>query len=95
MTPAAKLQQYIKSKVRLARGEYRKLQWVNRRGAPDCLIDFGFPNVALVEVKAGDDVLSYLQKREIARLRGRGWKVFVVRNRADADAVVEEMKNGR
>lgn len=94
MTPAARLQQYLRNLVRRSRGEYRKLQWVNRRGAPDCLIDFGFPNVALVEVKAGDDVLSLLQRREINRLRGRGWKVFVVRNRADADAVVEEMKNG-
>lgn len=95
MTPAAKLQAYIRSKTRLARGEYRKVQWVSRRGAPDCLLDFGFPNVAWVEVKAGDDVLSILQRREIKRLRGRGWRVFVVRTRADADAVVEEMKNAR
>lgn len=94
MTPAARLQQYIRNLVRRNRGEYRKLQWVNRRGAPDCLIDFGFPNVALVEVKAGDDVLNLLQRREINRLRGRGWKVFVVRTRSDADAVVEEMKRG-
>lgn len=94
MTPAARLQSYLKRRTRDRQGEYRKVQWTGRRAAPDCLIDFGFPNVALVEVKAGEDRLSVLQEREIGRLRARGWSVHVARTEADIDRIVDQMTRG-
>lgn len=92
MTPAAKLQRYLKRKVTEAGGQYRKLRWESRRGAPDCLVWFRFPNLMLVEVKAGDDALSELQQREILRLRNDGWPVCIARSEDDIDWVVAEMK---
>ncbi len=92
MTPASRLQSYLKRRTRDNQGEYRKLAWVGRRAAPDCLIDFGFPHIALVEVKAGEDRLSVLQEREIARLRARGWSVHVARTIDDIDRIVLQTK---
>lgn len=94
MTPAGRLQSHLKRQVKAQGGWCRKLKWESRRGAPDWLVSFGFPRVALVEVKAGNDVLSPLQLREIDRLRADGWAVYVVKNERDIDRMIEEIRNG-
>lgn len=92
MTPAARLQGYLKRQTTANHGTYRKVRWEGRRNAPDCLVSFGFPRVALIEVKAGNDRLSVGQEREIQRFRDDGWSVFVARTEVDIDAIILEVK---
>jgi hypothetical protein len=88
MTPEGEIQAYLKRRVEALGGQFRKLAWTGRRGAPDCLIWWPGPFFAFVEVKAAGGRLSTLQTREIDRLRAAGFQVAVVFCKEDADEVV-------
>jgi hypothetical protein len=88
MTPEGEIQAYLKKRVLQTHGEFRKVAWEGRRGAPDTMIWWPGPSFAFVEVKAANGRLSTLQEREIARLRSAGFQVAVVYSKEDVDEVV-------
>lgn len=92
MTPAGELQAYLRKRVEATGGHYRKLQWEGRKGAPDCFVWWDGPLLAFVEVKAGKDRMSALQRREHDRLRQSGFSVFIVRSFADVDTIISTLK---
>ena len=91
MTPEGKVEAYLKRRVLAARGQIRKLRWLDRRGAPDRFVWWRGPRVAFVEVKAPGGKLTRLQTVEHERLRRDGFDVFVVYNEADVDAFIDKM----
>ena len=93
MTPAAKLQEYIKKRVQGSGGSYRKVRWEARSGCPDCFIWWQWPQAAFIEVKAGRDRLSPMQAREIERMKADGVPVYVVSTVEDVDVVLSRVKN--
>lgn len=100
MTPAGRLEDYLRKRVKGSGGFVRKLRWIGRRGAPDDFIWWpvsgNYPLVsAFVEVKAPGDRYSKLQERECAKLRTSGFRVFTVASTADIDQVVEQMMEAR
>jgi len=88
VTPEGEIQTYLKRRVEALGGQFRKLEWTGRRGAPDCLIWWPGPSFAFVEVKAPGGRLSTLQERELERLHDGGFNVAVVWSRADVDEIV-------
>ena len=95
MTPAGKLQDRLKKLVQGSGGQYRKVRWEGRRGCPDCFIWWEGPQMAFVEIKAGDDRYSALQAREVTRMQNDGIPVFTARDLTDIDAIVEIVRHGR
>jgi len=96
MTPAAKLQEYLKKRVQGSGGQYRKVRWEGRRGCPDCFVWWQWPVAAFIEVKAHKgkyrDRYSTLQRREIERMRESGVPVYTVSTIEDIDRIVEELR---
>lgn len=92
----ASIEHYLRDRVKAEGGEIRKLQWIGRRGAPDRLIWWSFPRVALIEVKAEGETVEErsLQGREIRRMRRDGWPVYVVNTREQVDFIVDMVKSG-
>ena len=94
MTPAGKLQDYLKRVVQHSGGQYRKVRWEGRRGCPDCFIWWTWPNAAFVEIKADRDVLSAIQRREVERMREDGVPVYLATSVADLEKIIEEVRKG-
>lgn len=92
MTPAAKLQDELKKRVKATGGVYRKVKWENRRGCPDCFVWWVWPQVAFIEVKAGKDRLSTLQGREVRRMQGAGVPVFTLRDEGEIDGIINKIR---
>lgn len=92
--PEAKIEGYLRRRVKETNGMIRKLRWLGRRGAADNLVSYTFPAVALVECKAeGKDVDPRSQQaRDLRRMREAGWPVYVVSSREEVDAMIEEVK---
>lgn len=85
--PEAKVEDYLRKRVKETGGKCRKLRFIGRRGALDNLVWWQFPVVAVVECKAeGEDIdLSSPQGRTFSGMRDDGWPAYVVRSRADVD----------
>lgn len=94
MTPAAKLQKYLRERVEALGGQYRGVEWKARWGCPDCFVWFVGRRFAFIEVKAGNDQLRPEQKREIDRMTGDGIPVFIVRDERDIDETLQVILNG-
>lgn len=94
MTPAGKLQDHLKKRVQGSGGQYRKVRWEGRRGCPDCFIWWEWPHAAFVEIKAGRDVLSEVQRREVERMRKSGVPVFLATSIEDIEDIVEKVRKG-
>jgi hypothetical protein len=88
MTPAGKLQDYLKQKVQKSGGQYRKVRWEGRNGCPDCFVWWQWPHVAFIEIKAFGDRVSKVQDREIERMRMYDLPVFIARTNEDIDEIV-------
>jgi hypothetical protein len=94
MTPAGKLQDYLKQKVQKSGGQYRKVRWEGRNGCPDCFVWWNWPHVAFIEIKAFGDRVSTIQDREIERMRTYGLPVFIARTIEEIDEIVEKVRKG-
>jgi hypothetical protein len=94
MTPAAKLQKYLRQRVEQTGGVYRKARWEGRRGCPDCYCWWPGGTYAWVEVKVGRDALSTLQSRETARMGASGLAVFVAKCQEDVDDILARLNVG-
>lgn len=92
--PEASVENYLRRRVKETGGRYRKLKWIGRRGAPDQLIWWTWPHVALVECKAEGKHIEpgSQQEREVNRLLDDGWPVYVVNCRYDVDLMIEEVR---
>jgi hypothetical protein len=93
MTPAGKLQDYLKQKVQKSGGQYRKVRWEGRNGCPDCFVWWQWPHVAFIEIKAFGDRVSKVQDREIERMRMYDLPVFIARTNEDIDKIVEKIRH--
>ena len=93
MTPAGKLQDYLKQKVQKSGGQYRKVRWEGRNGCPDCFVWWQWPHVAFIEIKAFGDRVSKVQDREIERMRMYDLPVFIARTNEDIDEIVEKIRH--
>jgi len=92
--PEAKIEGYLRKRVKETGGAIRKFRWIGRRGAADNLVWYKFPAVALVEVKregATVDPRSQ-QARDLRRMREAGWLVYVVSSHEEVDAMIEEVR---
>lgn len=94
MTPAGRLQDYLKRLVQGSGGQYRKVRWEGRNGCPDCFIWWDWPSIAFVEIKAAGDRVSKVQDREIERMKNYGMPVFVARTNEDIDEIVKKVRRG-
>ena len=92
MTPAGKLQDYLKKLVQGSGGQYRKVRWEGRNGCPDCFVWWTWPDVAFIEIKAPGDRYSKLQAREVERMQRAGIPVYTVSTIEGIDFVVSEIR---
>ena len=88
MTPAGKLQKYLRGRVGALGGHHRKAKWEGRVGCPDCYVWFPGGKYAWIEIKAGRDTLSPLQELEIERMDDCGLFVCIVKTEDDIDKIL-------
>lgn len=87
MTPEGKIEDHLKKQVKATDGEYRKLKWIARNGAPDRFVFW--PGVsAFIEVKKPGEQPTIQQAREHARLRAAGLNVYVVDSELSVDLTI-------
>lgn len=75
---------YLKLRILALGGQWRKVEWSNRRGAPDLRVWVGKKPV-WVETKCEKGKLEPHQEREHARMRKFGEKVLVIWNKEQVD----------
>jgi hypothetical protein len=92
MTPAGKLQKYLRERIEALSGQYRKAKWEGRVGCPDCYVWLGEGRYAWIEIKAGADKLSAAQVTEMSRMRQGGLRVIVVRDEGEIDWAIDVLK---
>jgi len=77
---------YLRAEVAKRKGEIRKVQWINRRGAPDDMVWIpGWRWPKMPEMKAPGKPLQPHQKREHKRLKKMGIACFKLDCYADVD----------
>lgn len=91
MTPAAKLQNYLRERVEATGGHYRGAEWKHRDGCPDCCCWWPGNITAWFEVKAGNDQLRPAQIRDLKRMQDCGLAAYTVRSESDIDFFVSEL----
>ena len=80
----SQIEKHLVKRVKELGGEVRKVNWVNRRGAPDRLAMFrptGASRFRLpiwIELKATDKPAEPHQLREHARMRAMGQRVVII-----------------
>lgn len=94
MTPAGKLQGHLRKLVQGSGGQYRKVRYEGRRGCPDCLVWWEWPQIAFIEIKAEGDRYSKLQEREVERMQSAGIPVFTARTAEDVEKIIELVRKG-
>lgn len=94
--PEARIENYLRRRVREEGGLIRKVRWIGRRGAADNIVVWEYPRFAYVECKAEGEEVDWdsLQGREITRLRSLGYPVYVVNSKPAVDAMIAEVKGG-
>lgn len=92
--PEAKVEDYLRRRVKETGGQIRKVKWIGRRGAADNLVWWAGGRHAWCECKAHDEYVDWrsLQGREIRRMRDDGWPVYVVNSREAVDAMLDEVR---
>ena len=80
------IENYLVKRVKALGGEVRKVNWVNRRGAPDRLVML-LDKAFWVEVKAPGVEAEPHQLREHTRMREMGQVVYLV----DSYEIVERI----
>lgn len=85
----SKVEGYFNKQVELAGGEVRKLNWINRRGAPDRLAMLKGPH--FVELKAPGKKPEPHQVREHSKMRKHGLRVYVIDTLEGVDRFIKEI----
>lgn len=81
------IEKYLKTRVESEGGEYRRLKWIGRRGAPDDLVFLR--GAHFVECKAPGEPLAAHQEREHTRMRSQGIHVWVLDTYESVDRFIE------
>lgn len=94
--PEAKIENFLRRRVKEEGGQIRKVRWIGRKGAADNLIWWTFPRVALVECKAEGESIDWRsnQGREFRRMADADWPVFEVNSHEEVETVIEMVKKG-
>lgn len=94
--PEARIENYLRRRVKEEGGWIRKARWIGRRGAADNIMGWEHPHLAFVECKReGEDIdWNSPQGREIKRLRALGYPVYVVNSKPAVDRMIAEVKGG-
>ena len=90
----AKVENYLRRRVKAEGGQIRKLRWIGRRGAPDNLIWWSGGRLAFVECKAAGEEIDprSLQGREFRRMAEAGLPVFRAASEADVEKIIATVK---
>lgn len=91
MTPASKLQNYLRKQVEATGGNFRCAEWRMRDGCPDCYCWWPGNVDAWFEVKAGNDRLRPGQIRDLKSMQDCGLAAYVVHTETDVDFYVNEL----
>lgn len=83
----SEVEKYLISETKKIGGEIRKLQWINRRGAPDRVIFFA--GVYFVELKAPGETLRPEQQREHDRMTAQGADVRTLDSKEKIDEFIK------
>ena len=86
------IEKHLREQVELYGGVCRKWVTPGRKGPPDRICIFDYPDLFFVETKTLDGVIKSWQKREHERLRARGWRVYVVRSVEEVDVLMFHYK---
>lgn len=86
----SQIEQYLTRRVKSLGGEVRKLQWINRRHAPDRLVLY--KGVHFVELKRPGGAARAGQAREHKRIRQQGAVVWVISTREQVDAFISGLQ---
>lgn len=91
------IEAHLVRRVKELGGECRKVQWVNRRGAPDRVVMLR-GRIVWIETKAPGKAKSFpvnaherQQKREHDRMRAQGQKVYVLDDCDEIDKLLRGM----
>ena len=80
------VEKYLVKQTRAHGGDCRKVQWINRRNAPDRVLLL--PNVTIwVELKAPGEEPTVNQNEEHESMRAMGQTVFVIDSIEGVDAL--------
>jgi len=92
--PEARIENYLRKRVKEEGGEIRKCRWIGRRGGPDDYCWFAGGSYAWVETKAEGVEVDWrsLQGREIRRMHDDGLNVYVVNSYEDVDNMIRRVK---
>lgn len=86
MAQEAKIENYLRRRVKEMKGEIRKLRFIGRRGAPDEIVWIpGWLWPKMPELKAPGEDLKPHQKREHKRLKKMGIECLKIDSMADVD----------
>ena len=94
MTPAGRIQDYLKQKVQKRGGQYSKVKCEGLNVCPDCFVWWDGPCLAFIEIKAFGDRISTVQDREIERMRSSGVPVYIACSNEDIDEIIEKVQKG-
>lgn len=81
------IEAYLKKRVQEHGGEYRRVQWIGRRGAPDDIVFLR--GAHFVECKAPGKEPEPHQEREHNRMRAQGIAVTVLDTHRGVDLFLE------
>lgn len=91
------VEQHLVRRVKELGGEIRKVQWVNRRGAPDRVVMLN-GRIVWIELKRPGLAKSFpsnphesQQKREHDRMRAQGQRVYVLDDCGEIDKLLRGM----
>lgn len=92
--PEARIENYLRRRVKEEGGWIRKARWIGRRGAADNIMGWEHPHLAFVECKReGEDIdWNSPQGREVVRLRRLGFAVYVVNSTASVEQAIAATK---
>ncbi len=86
MTRERDIEGHLHDRIKALGGEYRRVQWIGRKNAPDDLVLLPGHH-ALVECKRPGEDPTTAQAREHQRLRAAGLIVHRFSTKAEIDAV--------
>ena len=93
MTPEGKIEAYLHKRVNETGGEWRRLQWIGRNGAPDDIVWWPDGIIVFVEVKAPGEKPRKIQLYEHRKMRETGLQVYVIDTEEAVDSMIAKLRS--